>query len=506
MNILIYFDGENKLDSRGNSLWNIEKCICSAFLNSLINKNNKIKFIMPESSLSNYKLWIKEPDAAIFRGTAISKEKLSFFMNNVEISTIADEELINCFNFETRIDEIYNSDIDEKTDENSFNRIKKLVLKKTGEFKPDIVISYPLELGFLKKIFKEKMFFVTEWSIFSRPPLPKSIYFDPIGSVKESFLNVFAENIKKYQITEKENQNVECFKKEIRDIFLKNLDIANVVKPYKKKYRKLVLCPLVSFAYSEKIFPFPDDHSVIRFIMNHVAPDIGVVFTLHPGPTSVSIYEISYYKEKYPNFIFINETLGISMPSVALFPYVDAMINLISLTGTMALLWDLPIVPLYGHYNDWLKDCDSLDEIETVLSKPITNKNNIIYWYFTHYAVFENRFEDGQFYKRYFENKLENFNKKGITFDFYEQNEDFGQISNFILEKLKNNIKGNNNGTNIRGNKKNIYLFGKIKIGSIVRNKKEIIINFLGVKMLRLSFLQKKLFFCGIPIMRWKNN
>ncbi len=460
---------------------------------------------MPENSLSNYYLWQENPEHYLFRKTTIKKEQLDFFINNTEVETISDEELINCFSSPVRVDEIYKLSLEEKIDTDSFNKIKKIILEKTGNFKPDIVISYPLQLDFLKRIFEEKMILVTEWSIFSRPPFPRSIYFDPIGSVKNNYLITFTNNIKKYSITEKENQDVEYFKKEIKELFLNLFDISELITPYKEKYRKLILCPLTGFSYINGVYPFADDHAVIRYIMKHIAPDIGVVFTTHPGPASISYSEICYYREKYSNFIFFETLNKFLMPSVALFPHVDAMINLISLTGSLSMLWDLPIIPLYGHYNDWLKDCDSLDEIETVLSNPVENKNKIIFWYFTHFAIFENRFNDGQFFKQYFENKLKVFNKKGITFDFYEKNEDFAEVSNYILKSLQENINNSNKNGIPYNNEKGIYLFGKLKIFNIVRLKKEISIYFLKIKIMHISFSLKKMFLFGIPIMSWKN-
>ncbi|MBR4683454.1 MAG: hypothetical protein IKO95_01355, partial [Spirochaetia bacterium] len=337
--------------------------------------------------------------------------------------------------------------------------------------------------------------------IFSRYPLPPSIYFDPIGSIKMSFLNTFADNIKNYPITEKDNQKVEEFKKKITSMLSKTLDVSHLIEPYKKRFRKIILCPLVGVFYSEGMCPFADDHAVVHYVMKHVAPDIGVVFTVHPGPKTISMSEICYYQEKYPNFIYIEELTEFLMPSAALFPYVDAMINFTSLTGTMALLWDLPIISLYGHYNDWMKDCGSLDDLETVLTNPITNKNNRIYWYFTHFAIFENRFDDGKFYKQYFEKKLEKFNKKGITFDFYEQNEDFEEVSNYIIKTLQENIDNPKENPKEKG----VFLFGKLKIFNIVRLKKEVKIYFFGIKIMHISFSRKKMFLFGIPIMSWKN-
>ena len=499
MNILIYFDGENRIDSRGNSLWNVERCLGHACFNSLIKEKCKIKIILSEISISNYKLWGKDPDLDMFKKSTIKKDELDFFMDNVEVEAISDEELIDCFNAPIRVDEIYKLSLEEEIETDSFKRIKSLILEKTGDFQPDLVVSYGLNLSFLQKIFENKIVFVTEWGIFSRKPFPQSIYFDPIVSVKNSFLNTFSDNIKNFPITEKDNRDVELFKNKIKNLFLEKLDISDLIKPYKEKFRKLILCPLTGFSYIKGVYPFVDDQAVIRYIMKHIAPDIGVVFTAHPGHKSFSLPEICYYREKYPNFIFLESLIKVPMPSVALFPYVDAMINLISLTGVLSMIWDLPIIPLYGHYNDWLKDCDSLDEIETILSNPVENKNKKIFWYFTHFAIFENRFSYGQFYKQYFEKKLKSFNERGITFDFYEQNEDFAEVSEYIIKTLQENIENSKE----RPKEKGVFLFGKLKILNIVRLKKEISVYFLKIKIMHISFSLKKLYLFGIPIMSW---
>ncbi len=95
--------------------------------------------------------------------------------------------------------------------------------------------------------------------------------------------------------------------------------------------------------------------------------------------------------------------------------------------------------------------------------------------------------------------KLKSFNERGITFDFYEQNEDFAEVSEYIIKTLQENIENSKE----RPKEKGVFLFGKLKILNIVRLKKEISVYFLKIKIMHISFSLKKLYLFGIPIMSW---
>ena len=162
------------------------------------------------------------------------------------------------------------------------------------------------------------------------------------------------------------------------------------------------------------------------------------------------------------------------MASTALFPYVDAVINQASMTGVMAMLWDLPVISLDCSYNDWYCDSKNLGDLLDILGKGKVNKNNIIFWYLTRYALFDKRYNDSEFLENYFKNKFKKFDK-GIKFDFYEEIEKFNDISDYILKKLNRETEKQRN----RKTEKQTFIQKIFSITNIANHK---MIYFLGFK------------------------
>ena len=117
--------------------------------------------------------------------------------------------------------------------------------------------------------------------------------------------------------------------------------------------------------------------------------------------------------------------------------YCDAIINMHTMTGTQALLWDLKIISLDKRYSKWFCDKQGLDNLEEFLAQPTPDKDGLIYWYLTHFTVFEKNFNEPGFYYHFFKTKLEKFRKQGITFELYEQINDFDALATYILNYVK---------------------------------------------------------------------
>ena len=108
------------------------------------------------------------------------------------------------------------------------------------------------------------------------------------------------------------------------------------------------------------------------------------------------------------------------------------------MTGTQAMLWDLKVISLDKRYSKWFSDKNDLNNIEEFLAMQNKDNSNIIYWYMTHFCVFEHSMQKPEWYYRYFKNKLESYRKNGISFKLFEQVEDFENISKFIIDFIKN--------------------------------------------------------------------
>ena len=144
------------------------------------------------------------------------------------------------------------------------------------------------------------------------------------------------------------------------------------------------------------------------------------------------------------------------------------------MTGTLAMLWDLKIISLDRRYSKWFCDKQGLDNLKEFLATPKKDNSNIIYWYITHFCVFEHSMQKPNWYYNYFKNKFEHYQKSGISFDLFEQIEDFDDITNYVINFIKN-----------------VYLSSSIpmkitllqKIFSIKNENKHKVIRLLGTKL-----------------------
>lgn len=502
MKVLIYFDGLNEVDKKGSSLWNISISLAKTWVNALNeNPDVSIKAIIPAQAYYMYDLFLQKPSLPFFK-TTMDVSALHKFMQKVECVPMDDDDLTKCFSPKRTLQESYIKDLENNLTSAEQNKLKNLILGKLNGWQPDLVVSYPLNLHFLRKVFPSIPIFVNEWAVFSRRPLPTSIYFDVMGGVDKSFLYHFRKDIQGYAISEEENDKVEGFKQNLQKRLRRFYNVDKLVQPYLKKFRKTILVPLVPLKYSEGVSPFPDEDAVIRYVMERVPSDVGVFFTGHFGVNHFNWATIWFYRHKYPNFIYVGELQNYPMASVALFPFVDAVANLISMTGAMAKLWDIPVIPLCKNYNAWIADCESLNDLEDVLAKPRVKKNGLIYWYFTHYAVWEKRYDDRDFFHNFFEQKLDKFKNGKIKFDFYEKIEDFDDVAQYVEKSLWEFIKPQNNVK--PSEKKTFYLFNKIPVFYVKKKANKKVFVLLGIPLLKIKKKAKtKISILGIPFLSY---
>ncbi|MBR1908003.1 hypothetical protein IJ818_03605 [bacterium] len=103
----------------------------------------------------------------------------------------------------------------------------------------------------------------------------------------------------------------------------------------------------------------------------------------------------------------------------------------------MALFWDKPVLSLVKTYNDWFKDGQGIEDLEKVLNQPKKNKNNILYWYLTHYIIFEKDFYKEDFLYNYLKEKFEEYKNEGITFEFFNKVNDIDDITKYTINFIK---------------------------------------------------------------------
>lgn len=325
-------------------------------------------------------------------------------------------------------------------------RFVEVIKKKTGSFVPDIVLSRGFDvfsLDIIKTLFPMAMNLNQENAIFSRPPFERTMAYDPYGSL-ESFYYHFAKDIKDLSLPEETDKIINEFKHELRIIIDKHNKDKEVIKNVRKKFRKTLLLPLVG-TFSSSIFKlayYESEYDLVEYVMDNVPKDIGVFITEHDSGGIMTEEILKHFRSKYPNFIYLSEPgkRGFFSSSLNYMEYVDAVLNTTSKTALMATLWDKPIVSLAYKCNDLLKDIDGVENIETLWTKNV-NKNHILHWYLTRYALFEKDYCSKNFLYNFLEKKLEHFRKYGYDFNFYDEVNEIQDICNTILEDVKRHYK-----------------------------------------------------------------
>ncbi|MDR2436661.1 MAG: hypothetical protein LBD17_01120 [Endomicrobium sp.] len=363
-------------------------------------------------------------------------------LDNLNIIPVFDNEYLDLFSENLTFGEIekkiYENDlsIEEK------NNYKNLIFKKTGsDWKPDIIISHmPPELSgvaILSDIFPDALAMGTDNGVFSRPPFMRSLFYAPY-SPTGPFMFRYKEEINDFKLSVKQNEIIE----ELKQSIVKIVD-ANTPDQYKEfsknirnKFDKVVLLPM----YIQR--PSREDNVLcFKRVMEKIPKNIGVIFTSHDdlGYDDLNLKIRMYYQQSYKNlFYYFEEDNLFKSSSLPFFHQVDAVINNNTLTGLQACIWGKKIISMESPNNSaYFSDKIGLDNIEDFLDTTARNKNRMLYWYLTHYIILEKRLNDGKWLFKYFQEKLEHFKKNGITFDFYGQNEDISELSQYILNYIK---------------------------------------------------------------------
>lgn len=290
-----------------------------------------------------------------------------------------------------------------------------------NDYTPDVTITFETGNCVLKKLYPNSLNLVFNGGAWKSVPPDFSICFDPINSFSFSSLVKYSQEIRNFKINEKQNNKVEKFKKLFRNRIINTNIAKKEILHYKRKYKKLILLPLQLQCFNfEMEGGFKSQKEYFEYVMDRVPKNIGVIVTGH----WVNINEIKDMilknSDKYSNAIIINEIFN-HPPQTSLYvlPYVDAMVNVSSSLVLKALYCGVKIISLGKRYNEWCKDASTFENIEELLSGNCCDKNNILYWYATHYDINTTTVKRGDWLYNYLKKYL---NKKdNINFNYFEE-------------------------------------------------------------------------------------
>ena len=339
-------------------------------------------------------------------------------MSNNDIKTIFDQY--------NGAKELFNRMNNTGFTENESSNLKGWFNKNFGDWVPDLIITEGITSAkkMYKDIFPSALCMTQENAIFSRPPFKRTLSYDVYGTVLNNFLIKYSDKIRNFPIDEEEAAKIVHYKKFVTEMIDSHSPLDDEMAYCKKQYEKLVLLPLVG-AYLKTVrdCDYDNEFNLLEYVMQNTPASVGVFVTRHDSTTTLSDKDMEYFIRKYPNFLFLQKTnqSGYASNSLHYFKYIDALINITSKTSLFALLWDKPVLSLANVNNDFIKDGQGMNDLEKVLSLGSIEKNGLLYWYLTHYILFEQDFYKEEFLYNYFSNKIEKLKNDGINFDFYEK-------------------------------------------------------------------------------------
>ena len=327
----------------------------------------------------------------------------------------------------------------DELDELQRTRLSDWFRRRLGDWQPDIVIAFPTQTAPLRKLFPAALCLTMENGIFSRFPGPRMLRFEPVDFLN-GFLNRYRAGIWNWPITDEKRAAVERFRSRLTEALIGICPYKDELEQLRTRFAHLVLCPVpAGNFYGEAAF---DDQFVwLSDLMGRIPKDIGVIVTFHDNVTSqLNAQTIRFFQSRYENLLTF-EPKGLVPGSVAFFPFVDAILNCETMTGAQGMLVCPRIVSLDKTYSGWMADAAGVDALADVLARPAADRAPLIYWYMTHFAVGEHRFDDPEWYFGYFQGLLERYRAKGIAFDLFAESESFETVAELVLNAIRRNTE-----------------------------------------------------------------
>ncbi len=323
-------------------------------------------------------------------------------------------------------------------------RLDEFLSKNLKDWEPDIILSWAWQSSKpFAHLYPHALCLNQDNALFSRPPYKRSLCYDVFHNFC-IFPNYFIKNVHKFKISKYQNLKVEEFKFMLREMIEKTSPVSERIKKEKARFRKTLLLPLVNESFNTYLQEkYTSNYDFLEYVFQNIPSDIGI-FVTEPDQGEFLKGKTLEHFQQYPNFIFLSETNvknGFSANSLHYLYHVDGILGTPSKTALNGLIYDKPVISLDRNFHDWMVDSKDITKVDKILSKKYKNKNNLLYWYLTHYAVFEKNYYTKGWLFDYLNNKLNIFRKQGITFDLYNKINDFNDISMYILSSVAEHYK-----------------------------------------------------------------
>ena len=355
--------------------------------------------------------------------------------DGIEILPFRDDELLTVFPGCRSLGEmsrVFFRDALEPSGRAAFGR---LLGEKLRGWTPDVVVTFPTNFGPFRAFYPKALCLVVENGIVSRSPFPRSLRFEPVA-FHNGFANRYADQIRSFPATDDDRRQLERLKDGIRRAVETYNAHRQEMEALRSRFRRLVLAPVpYANAYGEAAWN--DQYLWLSDLMTHVPPDVGLVATFHDNfGSQLNERTAAFLEAKFPN-LHVSCGGGFANQSLWFLPYVDATLNCETMTGFLGLLLGVRMIALDRSVSGWAADASGLDGLADALARPAADTAGLLTWLLTHFTVLETRFDDPDWYVRFFADKLEAFRRNGVTFDLFGPIESLADVVDGVLDSLE---------------------------------------------------------------------
>ena len=317
----------------------------------------------------------------------------------------------------------------------------------------DIIITFT-PVPFLQRLYPNARILHMEYSIFSRQPFPETWYLDPAGLHQYSFLSKYKEDLLSFELSKSDRENIKRLQRTCISAFSEKNIFNNDIRQLRKKYRFLVLLPVQFSQYYlfDCLTKWKSQFDYVTGVLEQTPHDIGIIFTMHPEYPLFDDDTVSYIESIYPNAIFLKNSRFVYSASQWLMPYVDGVITISSSLGWQTLLFGKKLFALGNGNMNYIADAYNLDHMYEVFERENSDKDAILWFFITKYAIPSEYFFDGKWMKDFLTKAV----SRKVDGNFYDYIDTPQKIFDAHIEQIKQNQK--NIPQWVRNAKNNIHI------------------------------------------------
>jgi hypothetical protein len=289
------------------------------------------------------------------------------------------------------------------------------ILSASRDFIPDVVISFDVQIDFLRAIWSNALLLHEEVGPYARNPYPTSLFFDHLGMYGRSVIGQAGARLRKQMASPDMAALAKAFR-------IRNLNALKSINPLpipierlRSQFTRLCLLPLqVSSSYSfDQQAGYRTQFEYLIDVLSMAPEHVGIVVTEYNGwglvlKTDGGGENLNYLRHAFPNMIFHRDCRRWHSPSQFLVPCVDGVWSVSSSVGLQALLFDRLLGSPPTSHLAAVADATSLTGFFGELDRDVSrNNDDFVAWQLERYLVPYSFLSDGRWMCDYFARRID---------------------------------------------------------------------------------------------------